>query len=60
MVSVLDHIPGIGAKRRKALWEAFGSLPKMKAATVEEMAAVPNMTFPAAQAVYDFFRQQGK
>lgn len=58
MVSVLDHVPGIGAKRRKALWEQFGSLPKMKAATVEEMAAVPSMTFPAAQAVYDFFRQQ--
>lgn len=60
MVSVLDHVPGIGAKRRKALWEEFGSLPKMKAATVEEMAAVPSMTLPAAQAVYDFFRQQGK
>ncbi len=58
MVSVLDHVAGIGGKRRKALWDHFGSLAKMKAATVEEMAAVDTMTFPAAQAVYNFFRQQ--
>lgn len=58
MVSVLDHVPGIGAKRRKALWDTFSSLSKIKAATVEELAAVQTMTVPAAQAVYDFFRQQ--
>ncbi|MGI6091573.1 MAG: excinuclease ABC subunit UvrC [Veillonellaceae bacterium] len=58
LVSVLDHIPGIGPKRRKALWDAFGSLAKIKAASVEEMAATPGMTTPAAQAVYDFFRQK--
>ncbi|WP_378950443.1 excinuclease ABC subunit UvrC [Pelosinus sp. sgz500959] len=57
MASVLDHVPGIGATRRKALWDAFSSLAKMKAATVEELAAVPSMTLPAAQAVYDFFRE---
>lgn len=57
MASILDHVPGIGATRRKALWDAFSSLAKMKAATVEELAAVPTMTIPAAQAVYDFFRE---
>ena len=56
LTSVLDHVVGIGAQRRKALWEAFSSLAKMKAATVEELAVVPSMTVPAAQAVYDFFR----
>jgi len=60
MTSVLDHIVGIGATRRKALWAGFSSLTKMKAATVEELAAVPSMTVPAAQAVYDFFRALGK
>lgn len=60
MTSVLDHVAGIGATRRKALWNAFSSLAKMKAATVEELAAVPTMTLPVAQAVYDFFRQLGK
>ena len=59
MASVLDHVSGIGAKRRKALWDAFSSLAKMKAASVEELAAVPSMTLPAAQAVYDFFREIG-
>lgn len=58
LVSVLDHVAGIGAKRRKALWEAFGSLNKMKEASVESLAAVPGMNFPAAQAVYDFFRRR--
>lgn len=58
LVSVLDHIPGIGAKRRKALWDAFGSLNKMKEASVEEMTAVPGMNVPTAQAVYDFFRRK--
>ena len=58
LVSVLDHVDGIGAKRRKALWEAFGNLNKIKEASVEEMAAVPGMNLPAAQAVYDFFRRK--
>jgi excinuclease ABC subunit C len=56
MVSVLDHIPGIGEKRRKALWKELGSIAKIKAASLEELSAVPGMTKPAAQAVYDFFR----
>ncbi len=57
MVSVLDHIPGIGEKRRKALWQEFGSLAKIKQAAVEELAAAPGMTRPAAEAVYAFFRR---
>lgn len=58
LVSVLDHVPGIGPKRRKALWDAFGSLSSIKEASPEELSAVPGMTLPAAQAVYDFFRQK--
>lgn len=57
MVSVLDHIQGIGEKRRKALWQEFGSLAKIKQAAVEELAAAPGMTRPAAEAVYAFFRR---
>lgn len=58
LVSVLDHVVGIGPKRRKALWAHFGSLERMKQATVEEMAATPGMNFPAAQAVYNFFQSK--
>jgi excinuclease ABC subunit C len=39
--SVLDQVPGLGEVRRKALLAHFGSLKKLRAATVEEIAAVP-------------------
>jgi excinuclease ABC subunit C len=56
MVSVLDHVVGVGPKRRKALWDHFGTLNKIKAASVEEMSAVSGMNLPTAQAVYNFFQ----
>ena len=58
LVSVLDHVDGIGPTRRKALWAYFGSLAKIKAASVEELAMVEGMNHPAAQAVYNFFAAQ--
>lgn len=58
LVSVLDHIPGIGAKRRQALWEHFGSLAKIKTAEVEALASVEGMTLPTAEAVYNFFHNK--
>ena len=58
LVSILDHIVGIGPARRKALWSAFGSIAKIKAASVEELAAVSGMNQPAAEAVYHFFAAQ--
>lgn len=56
LVSVLDHIEGIGPKRRKALWTAFKTLDDMKQASIDELAAVPGMTKQAAENVYYFFR----
>ena len=56
LVSVLDHVEGIGPKRRQALWKAFKTLDAMKAASVEELASVDGMNSIAAQALYDFFR----
>lgn len=58
LVSVLDHVVGIGPKRRKILWDHFGSIAKLKDATVEEMAKLPGMNLPVAQAVYNFFAAQ--
>ncbi len=60
LVSVLDHIVGIGTKRRQALWSYFGSINKIKAATVEELAMAPGMNKPAAEAVYNFFAAQAE
>jgi excinuclease ABC subunit C len=41
--SLLDDIPGVGEARRNALLEHFGSLQKIRAASAEEIAAVPGM-----------------
>ena len=38
--SVLDMVPGIGKVRKKELLKKFGSLKKMKEATVEELSEV--------------------
>lgn len=56
LVSVLDHVEGIGSKRRQELWKAFKTLDEMKAASVEELAAVESMNYAVAQKLYDFFR----
>ncbi len=39
--SLLDDVQGLGEVRRKTLLAHFGSLKKLRAATVEEIAAVP-------------------
>lgn len=56
LVSVLDHVERIGPKRRQELWKAFKTLDAMRAASVEELAAVEGMNHAAAQTLYDFFR----
>lgn len=53
--SVLNSIPGIGAKRRRALVRHFGSVERIKQASVEELMRAPSMSRPAAEAVYGFF-----
>jgi len=57
-MSVLNDIPGVGPKRRKALVRHFGTLDKIKNATPEELTAAPTMSKPAAEAVHKFFRSQ--
>ena len=60
LVSVLDHIVGIGPKRRKLLLDHFGSVDKIKIAGVEAMAEITGMNLPAAQAVYNFFASRNE
>ena len=40
LVSVLDSVPGIGSVRRKTLLKKFGSLKKMKEASIDELSDV--------------------
>jgi excinuclease ABC subunit C len=49
--SLLDQVPGLGEVRRKALISHFGSLKKLRAATVEEIAAVPGFGPKTAAAI---------
>jgi excinuclease ABC subunit C len=51
--SVLDDIPGIGAKRRKMLQLHFGSISKMRAASLADLAAAPGMNLKLAETVFD-------
>ncbi len=52
--SLLDEVPGIGPSRRKALLTYYaGDLDKIRAAAVDEIAAIPGMTRASAQAVKD-------
>jgi len=53
--SALEDVPGVGPKRKRELLRHFGSLKKIKAATLEEIAGAPGMTRAAAQAIKKFF-----
>lgn len=51
-VSALDDVPGLGPTRSAALLKAFGSIARLRAASVEELAAVPGMGSKTAAAVH--------
>lgn len=47
----LDSVPGLGETRRKALLKHFGSVKRLRAATVEEIAGVPGVGRKTAETV---------
>jgi excinuclease ABC subunit C len=47
--SLLDEVPGIGPRRKRALLKAFKSIEGIRQASVEELAAVQGMTRKAAE-----------
>ena len=55
-VSLLDNIAGVGAKRRKALFDRFENIANIKNATVEELSSVPGISENIAKSIYNFFR----
>jgi excinuclease ABC subunit C len=46
--SALEEIPGIGPKKKKALFQKFGDLAGIKKASIEELSQVPGITKPLA------------
>ena len=55
--SVLDAVPGIGPKRRKSLVKHFGSISRIKAATVEELRIAPGMNQSSALSLHTYLRE---
>ena len=54
--SILDDIPNIGAKRRKELLMKFGSVERVKDATIEELLEVPSINNKAAESIIEYFK----
>ncbi|MFC4784909.1 excinuclease ABC subunit UvrC [Nocardioides sp. MAHUQ-72] len=49
--SLLDDVPGLGEVRRKTLLKHFGSLKKLREASVEEIAQVPGIGVRTATSI---------
>ena len=52
--SVLDEFPGIGDRRKQALLKKFGSVQRLRTATLEQIAAVPGFGGKAAAELKKF------
>ncbi|MBT3358575.1 MAG: excinuclease ABC subunit UvrC [Rhodospirillales bacterium] len=57
--SVLDEIPGIGAKRKKALLHHFGSAGAVSAAGHADLEAVDGISKEIANKIYQWFHADG-
>ncbi len=51
--SVLDGITGLGEARRKKLLKTFGSVKRMREASLEDIQAVPGIPVSVARAIHD-------
>jgi excinuclease ABC subunit C len=57
--SPLDDIPGVGPARKQALLKRFGSLVKLRAASVDELAATKGVGPGIAVTIYEHLHEPG-
>lgn len=57
--SVLDDFPGLGPVRRTALLDHFGTIEKMRAASITALHEVPGIGPKFAVELHDFLRKEG-
>ncbi len=55
----LDEIPGVGASRKRALLQHFGSAKAVARAGLSDLKATPGISEAMAQAIHDFFHARG-
>jgi excinuclease ABC subunit C len=53
ITSVLDDIPGLGQTRKSALLKHFGSLKRLREASIDEITGAPGIGAQTAQAVHE-------
>ena len=53
--SILDDIPNVGEKRRRALLMKFGSVDNIKSATLDQLLETPSINNKAAESIYKYF-----
>ncbi|HBC73892.1 MAG TPA: excinuclease ABC subunit C, partial [Candidatus Wallbacteria bacterium] len=59
-LSLLSEIKGLGKARIASLYDHFETIERMRAAGVDELALVNNITKPIAQKIYDYFHGAAK
>jgi excinuclease ABC subunit C len=53
LYSPLDDIPGVGATRKKALLKRFGSLARLRTASVDEIGSTPGLGAGLARTIHE-------
>jgi excinuclease ABC subunit C len=56
LTSALDQIAGIGAARKRALLQAFGSVRRLQEASLEDLLKVPSINERTAQTILDVLK----
>jgi len=51
--SILDEIPGIGPKRKRNLLRRFGSIKRIRTASIEQLSTVEGMTRASAKVLQE-------
>ena len=59
LANPLDEIPGVGATRKRALLQHFGSAKAVSRAALVDLKAVPGVSDQLAEAIYGHFHEKG-